>query len=176
MDLNQFEDVGRGLVPWNVDEFMEVVEFYTNLHDTPKDDWDDLKDKQFILEHNDEGESVLRFNAMASMNQLGFYMVKRYPDRVQCPHYLYRFMQIQDFLKERRDQLIEDGFAREGDNGVMEFKEAILTALCVLPYSQLNLEDGKHWGFDYDEVAGHAHMLAEKGSGDEPDNEKRKPR
>jgi hypothetical protein len=155
----------KGTVPWSARECAEVMEWYHRVVATPKDDWD-LKERGFLL-RDDEGKvSKFQFNMFQPMNQLGFYMAKRYKPDVM-PYYLHRFILIMDFLSEHQQDLLDDDLARRGGEEFNEIRSEVLQALCILPFAETaeSGEGGEWCGFDYDQVVSKAHELIRGASG-----------
>jgi hypothetical protein len=146
------EAVMKGTVPWSATECAEVIEWYHKTVTTPKDDWD-LRERGFVLRDDRGKASGFKLNMLQPINQLGFYMAKRYAPDVM-PYYTYRFMLIMDFLSEHQQDLLRDGLARPGGREFNEIRREVLEALCVLPFTKVTKgNDGaEQRAFDYKEV------------------------
>ena len=144
--------VSAGTVPWDVDQCIELMQFQTNLSETPKDDWD--------LTERPLG-SNLRLNMFAPMNQLGMYAVGKLDEKF-AHHHMWRLMQIMQFLDDNTDALIERGFCRTHE-GQREFCRPLLQALCNLPFNREYTTDKghEHRTFDFAEVASETERLSE---------------
>lgn len=158
----------RGTVPWNVDEFKEVLEWHTRLQHTPKDDWDLQARPAFRLIDKEAGTvQDMVFNPFIETNQFCAYMVDRYGDQMAC--HAYRFYLIRSFCRRYRSRLIRDGFAREGENGgPYEYRGELLQALCELRYTRVKLVNGeKQYNFSYRRVLGAAQSSLDQAEQDE---------
>jgi len=148
------EAMFRGDVPWPVEDFLEVVEWYHSMRQTPQDDWD-LKERGFLLHQGDGTAAKVTLNMFKPINQFGMFMTARYRKRRdKGKHFTFRFLQIQEFMSEHSEDLEKDGLIRPAEDGGQEIAKAVFEALCVLPYSKVThdshgLED-RH--FDYAEV------------------------
>jgi hypothetical protein len=166
--MKEGDKFGRGLVPWPIDDFLEVYQWYLKLHNTPKDDWD-LKERGFLMETAEGQVAQIELNMFTPMNQIGMYMTARYRDNKNGKHYIFRFIQMTTFLGEHLEELERDGFVRKDSAGTPEIARPIFEALCVLPYSQVTrTKRGTERSFDYPEVLKKAKELSADGGDGEP--------
>ena len=154
--------ITRGTVPWSADEYLEVMQWYDDLHAKPKDDWD-LTEKTLRISHGRGREPIeIAFNAFHPMNQFGGYMVKRYGEKM--PNHMERIRQIEKFLEEHQNELRRAGHTRQGDDGKDEIRTPVLQALCELPYSQRRKAGRKvRYRFDFAEVMQRAGQIEKEG-------------
>ncbi len=93
IQFDESDDLMRtGGIPWDADEFLEILSFEQSLSSTPKDDWD-LSPKPL--------SDSLSLNMFAPMNQLGMYAVQKLKGENGARH-LWRFFQIGAFLEKKR--------------------------------------------------------------------------
>jgi hypothetical protein len=142
-------DMGRGIVPWNMEEYLETAQWYHNLKSKPQDEWD-LKETGFNLKAG-KGTQKITLNKFNSMNQLGLFMIDRFGPEVS-KYQIFRFMEIQEFLINNRVKLEKDGLLLMGIT-VDSVRSGLIKALCELPFSR-KVKKGKSEGheFDYEEV------------------------
>lgn len=163
-----WNDMMRGKVPWNLDEFVEVLQWYRQLNHTPKDDWSDLERYRFDLAHEGRVASA-KPNQFLSLNQVGAHLAQKYHGTDLIAHHGFRFHKILDFQDKYRARLFRDGFARECDDEVYEIRGQVLEALCVLPYTRVKVfKSEKRYEFSYKRVIAKAQeLIAEQGDEDE---------
>jgi len=154
-----WESVKRGKVPWSLKEFLETLKWVLSLHLKPKDDWNHLK-REFSIYDEEKGTvDSYQFNSFNSVNQVAFYMQRKYGKKKFAPH-LYRFMTIMTFLKKHKTQLIADKlmWMTKDDDCI---KDELLMALCALPYSDEHQDEegNREFKYNYDEVVKRARKL-----------------
>lgn len=140
-------DMGRGTVPWKMEEYLETARWYHDLNSKPQDEWN-LKEIGFNLK-DDKGTQKVTLNKFNSMNQLGLFMIERFGPEVS-KYQIFRFMETQEFLVNNRAKLEKDGLLLMGAT-VDSVKSGLIKALCELPFTR-KVKRGKSESYEFDYV------------------------
>jgi len=161
MEPMDIRAIMTGAVPWSAEECLDVMEWYKNLECTPKDDWD-LFERGMLLQDSENGSVMkITLNPFKGMNQVGLYMAKRYKYGTM-QNYMFRFMLILEFLSDYSEMLVCEGLVRRDEGGFDHVRYELIEALCILPYSRVEITDGEErHEFDYEEVLARAQELME---------------
>lgn len=149
--------IKHGLIPWDVHSCIEAYTFAVQLRTTPKDDWDH-KERSFPVDLSQQPEAirniirsslanlaevdlmkfseespglvVAKFNSSAFANQISAFILDQSDDLHAGKAHVVRFLEMDHFFCVHRHRLLKAGVMRlTGD-----IHEALLTALCELPY------------------------------------------
>jgi len=158
------DTVSRGLVPWSVDGFNEVVKFENELRVTPVDDWDLTEAKMGLYDDRTGDLTEYKLNKFKPEVQVANFILGKYPNFIEGTAHWHRYDRIRAFLGQNLDRLKAERWVIETAGG-LQACTALLQALCELPFSKRLRGRGVNaeYTFSLEEVVERTRRLSAKG-------------
>lgn len=153
----------KGLEPWSYADLVDVLLHFEGLGAGTQDEWD-LRRHGVTIQLGDEVERF-EFNMLDVDNQMVFWFRERYG----IPKFVYpavRWIRIRGFLANKRSIMIKLGLMRPAPDKGTEIDEALLEALCQVPFDRVD-EDKDKRDFSLDTVLESTRKL-KAAKGEEP--------
>ena len=146
----EWQKVFRGEIPWDYKDFLKATKWYSALLKKPKEQWRPLKGS-LVMELKGK-ITELRINKNIPENQFQFYLRKRYGKLAHS--HLFRFLQIDDFLTEHKEDLVKEGLAIKREGPSDSIRGEVIKVLCAEPYAKEQMSENGHveHKFDYEKV------------------------
>ena len=134
------EAIETGSIPWDKKELFEAIDHFHHLIAMPHDDWNRRREEVTIVDEGGHPVESIRMNPDHIDNQLiGFIRDRSRAaghDRTTTMSHMWRFMEVQYFIREHFQQLVDDSLIRhsEGDSEAVEISEHLLRELAIAPY------------------------------------------